>query len=647
MRYGSLSRPLAAALVMSSLVLTACSEEEEVAPLPENPVQEWDLTDLYATPQAWESEYQTVASLVASLPRFQGSLGTNAASLLDALKASTEAEKRAVQLLVYSTLKQDEDLRVDDNRARNDRSQALLVKLGEATAWMAPEIIRVGEAQINAFRAELPELEDIYGHQLDDILRAAPHTLSDESEAVLAAASDVARQAGKVYDVFADAELPFPTVTLSDKSEITLDQSGYSRARQLPDRADRKLVFDTYWGKWKEFEGTLGANLSAHVAGHVFFAKARKYPNALSAALFDDAMPEAVYRTLIAEANTGLPTLHRYFKLRKQMLGITDDLAYYDIYPPMVSLEKSFPLAQSMKITLEALKPLGGEYTGILSDGFRGAWMHAYPQEGKASGAYMFGAAYDVHPYVLLNHHDDYDSLSTFAHEWGHAVHTQLTRKAQPYAKSDYPTFVAETASIMNEMLLQDYMVQQAETKEEKLFYLGEALEQMRGTFFRQTMFAEFELAIHEAAEKGDPLTGGRLTEIYCDLLKRYHGVEQGVMVINPAYCIEWAFIPHFYRNFYVYTYATSITGAAYLANQIETGGEEARETFLSMLRAGGSDYGYNIFKKAGLDMASPEPYRALIARMNSIMDEMESLLGQPAGETATPPAAETPESGG
>jgi oligoendopeptidase F len=281
-------------------------------------------------------------------------------------------------------------------------------------------------------------------------------------------------------------------------------------------------------------------------------------------------------------------------------------------------------------MTLASLAPLGDEYLGILQEGFAGHWAHVYPGNGKASGAYMMGAAYDIHPFLLLNHNDDYDSMSTWAHEWGHAVHTVLTKRNQPFEKSDYSTFTAETASIMNEMLLQDYMVKNAQSKEEKLYYLGMALESMRGTWFRQTMFAEFELKIHEEAEAGNPLSGKRMTDIYCDLLKRYHGDADGVVKIDPAYCIEWAYIPHFYRNFYVYQYATSITGAALLAEKIQSGDPKERDTFLALLKAGGSDYPYGLYKKAGIDMASPEPYKALVKRMNAIMDEMEALLAQP-----------------
>jgi oligoendopeptidase F len=360
-------------------------------------------------------------------------------------------------------------------------------------------------------------------------------------------------------------------------------------------------------------------------------AKIRKFPNALQAALFPDNMPEAVYRQLVAQANAGLPAMYRYLKLRKKLLGITGDLAYYDIYPTMFRLEKplNFSIMESERLTLIATEPYGPEYAAALKKGFSGNWMDVLPRDGKASGAYMQGSAYDVHPYLHLNHNFDYDSLSTFAHEWGHAVHTVLDRASQPYETFNYSTFIAETASISNEMLLNNYMVAHARNKAEKLYYLGEGLEMIRGTFFRQTMFAEFQARLHDEMEKGAALSGKRMTQLYCELLKKYHGEAQGVMKIDPAYCIEWAFVPHFYYGFYVYQYATSMAGAAQFTDAIEKQGAQARDRYIAMLKAGGSDYPYNLYKKAGIDMASPAPYRALVARMNHIMDQIDAELAK------------------
>lgn len=629
-------RHLRAVLLAATALVIAVpslSIAQEAPPAAASPVAQpvvWDLTDLYPSAEAWTSEADRVKAAIPQVEACKETLTRDAASMLACLEQVSGLQKDLLRLFTYAMLKSDENLSIAENTERKTLAQSLFVQLGAATAWMNPAILAAGKEKIDAYRREQAKLNDVFGFMLDNILRAAPHTLTIEAEQVMAQADDVLAKASDTYDILANAELPFPTIKLSTGEEVKIDQANYSKYRQVPNRDDRKQVFDAFWGKWKEFEGTMGANLSAHVAGHVFNAKARNYKSALEAALFPDAMPEAVYRTLVAQVNENLPSLHRYFKLRKRMLAIQGDMAYYDIYPPLVQLEKKFSLADSERMTLEALAPLGEEYLSILKEGWAAKWTHLYPQEGKTSGAYVMGAAYDVHPYVLLNHNDDYDSASTFAHEWGHAVHTVLSVRNQPFEKYDYSTFIAETASIMNEMLLQDYMAKTATTKEEKLYYLGMALESMRGTWFRQTMFAEFELKIHEEAEAGRPLSGARMSEIYCDLLRKYHGDAEGVVKIDPTYCVEWAFIPHFYRDFYVYQYATSITGAALLAQRIQTGDPKERDVFLTMLKAGGSDYPFEIYKRAGIDMTSPEPYQALVKRMNAIMDEMEALLAQP-----------------
>lgn len=589
----------------------------------------WNLADLYPTPEAWSAEYARVKDSASALDARKGTLANGATSLLAALDAMSRVAKETARLYTYAALKADEDLSLAKNQERRQQAGALYTILGEKTAWLAPEILALGEAKIRAFERENTALTDRHGFFLDNTLRAAPHTLGHEAESVLAAAGDVLQQPDSVHGQLANSELPFPTITLSNGTSVRLDQSGYVQHRQSENRDDRKLVFDSFWGAWKNYEGTNGAILTAQIMGDVFRAKTRKYKNALSAALFPDNMPEAVYRTLVAEANAGLPALHRFFRLRKRLLGIEGPLEYYDVYPIMFPgiHEPKFTVADSERVTLDALVPYGEEYLAFLRQGFAGKWTDPFPRLHKASGAYMNGSAYDVHPYVLLNHQDDYDSLSTFAHEWGHAVHTQLTTKYQPYEKSHYSTFVAEAASIANEMLLNDYMVKHAKTRNEKLFYLGEGVESIRGTFFRQVMFAEFELAIHEEIEQGRPLSGARMTELYLGILRKYYGEAEGVMTIDPAYGVEWAFVSHFYYNFYVYQYATSIAGAARFTDAIISEGKPAAERFLALLRAGGSDYPYELYKRAGIDMASPAPYRALIARMNRLMDDIENLL--------------------
>ncbi len=598
------------------------------APTPASPSDGmWDLSDLYPTPAAWDAEQASVLKDINGVAQFKGTLGRDAASLRKALEAISLLNKRISRLAVYSSLKGDEDVRVSSNQARNTSADNLNAKFVEATSWVRPEILAVGAAKIEAFIAADPGLKP-HAFGLRDILRGAPHSLGAEAESVMAQAGNPLGQPQAVYTIFANGELPFPSITLSDGKSVKLSDSVYELQRQSRNRDDRKKVFDAFWGAYKTYEGTFGANLQAQIMGQAFSAKARHFKSDLDAELFGDNMPEPVVRTLISEVNRELPTFHRYLKLRARMLGLKDQ-AYYDIYAPLTSVSNTYSVEDSKRITLAALAPLGEEYLGILRQGFAARWMNVYPHEGKRSGGYMNGGAYDVHPYLLLNHNSDYSSLSTFAHEWGHAVHTMLTKKNQPFELSNYATFVAETASIGNEVLLQNYVVANAKTKDEKLAFDNEILDGIRGTYFRQALFTEFLLNAHGLAEKGEPLTGEKLTGIYCDLLKRYYGDAKGVMKIDPKYCIEWAFIPHFYRGFYVLNYSTSLAGATYLADDLTRNGEVAQKRFIALLSAGGSDYPYTLFKKAGIDMATPVVHRALEARMNRIMDEMEKLLAQ------------------
>lgn len=625
----------AAIIAMSACASTSTAAPAEgetivdtaVTPAPE--VIVWDLTDLYATPEAWEASYTETQAKIAELPSFQGTLGNSAADMAKAFRTFSDTAKEAVRLSTYANLKFDENQRDADAQERQGRARNLFQNFGEATSWMSPEILSIGEEKVRGFLDTEPALEP-FRHNIEDTLRQAPHTLDASGEALMAQAGLALSQANQIYSLYANASIPWPSVTLADGTEVKLNQAGYGRYRGAANREDRKKVFDTFWAAWETYQNGMGATLNAQVQSAVFRAKARNFDSVLQRNMFDDALPPEIYTELVDQVNEALPVFHRYLKLRGRMLGV-EDLRYYDIYPPIIEVDTgTFDIDRSKEITLEALKPFGEEYLNLLKQGFAEDWMHVYPQEGKETGAYMSGSAYDVHPYVLLNHNDDYDSLSTFAHEWGHAVHTQLAKTEQPFETAGYSTFIAEMASTINEILLEEYMVEHAQTKEEKLYYLGYALESLRGTFYRQTMFGEFELAIHEAAERGEPLTGAKLTEIYGDLLRKYHGEAEGVLTIDDVYANEWAYIPHFYYEFYVYQYATSVSGAAWFAEQFLAGDDEVRDNFIKVLKAGGSDYPSEILlNEAGLDMTKPDAYQAVVRRMNNIMDRMEALLDE------------------
>ena len=587
----------------------------------------WDLTDLYESEVQWQKAFDDVKSRINELDGLRDDFGSSASKLADALEQESKLTKDFYRVAVYASLLGDEDQRVPEGQQRRAKVSSLGTSFSEKTAWMNPAIVSLGESTLLKYIAEEERLAP-FDYYLTDLIRSAPHLLDEQGESMLAAASAITGSPTKIYSLLANANIPWADVELSDGTTVRLDQSGYTGARSLSNRADREKVFDVFFSTWKDYEDSMGAILNTEIQANIFQAKARNYDSVLDQQLSQENLPEAVYRTLVEQVNANLPTLHRYFELRGRILEI-DDLQYHDIYPPLIEMETDFGVEASKNITLEVLKPLGEEYNQHLVTALDSNWAHVYPQEGKRSGAYMNGSAYDEHPYVLLNHNDDYNALSTYAHEWGHAVHTMLAKEAQPFEKASYSTFTAEIASTINEILLEEYLIESAETKEEKLFYLGQALESIRGTFFRQTMFAEFELAIHEAAEEGKPLTGAIFSEMYGELLKRYHGHDENILTIDDTVTMEWAYIPHFYYDMYVFQYATSISGAAWFSERFLKGDTKVRDAFIDSLKAGGSDDAYMILKKAGLDMASPEPYQALVRRMDDVMDRIEKLLNE------------------
>ena len=608
------------------LILAGTAVSRESADT-QDPKYTWDLTEIYPSVEAWEQARDELLQDFEKLEQRQGTLGDSADSLYTAMQMFSDAYRNALRVSVYASLMRDEDLRVTETQERSQLGDIMFARFSEATAWIQPEVLKVGREVIEAYINEDSRLTP-FEFQLDDSLRNAPYTLGDEAEKTLAFFTQSFSAASSIYQLIANSDIPWPTITLSTGEEHRIDSQGYGRWRQSENREDRKLVFDTFWSTWAAYRNSVGKVLNTHVQTQVSLAKARNYDSVLQRELFQDNLPTEVYRTLVAEVNEALPTLHRYFKLRARILGL-DQMYYYDIYPPLVSLDKEFDFETSKAITLDAMQVLGEDWVSMQRDAMAQRWMHVFPQQGKRSGAYMHPAAYDIHPYLLLNHNDDYASMSALAHEWGHAMHTLYSKQAQPFETVFYATFIAEIPSTSLELILLDYMTRNAESVDEKIFYLGSSLEDMRGTFFRQTMFAEFELALYEAAERGDALSGEGISAIYGDLLRRYHGHDEGVVVIDDLYTNEWMFIPHFYRNMYVFQYATSQTAGTALYAKIKDEGETGVDNYKNLLRAGGSDYPYQLLLNAGVDMAKPEPYRAVVSKMNAIMDELEALLEQ------------------
>ncbi|MBV1930973.1 MAG: oligoendopeptidase F [Porticoccaceae bacterium] len=585
----------------------------------------WDLSELYPDIAAWESARKSVAKQIAELTQCRGQLNTDAQTLGQCLQSNSEAYKNLMRLYTYSFLAKDTDLANSAFRERHTQAEDLLTTYSENVSYLEPELLSIDKDKLLQWQQNTPALSD-YDFLIRNTLRKAPHVLPAREEKILAASSAPLRMASSAYSILTNAEIPRPEITLSTGELVKLTPSGYTQFRGTENRTDRKAVFDAFFGSYINYQQTLAQTLSGQVQAQIFDARMRGYPSALARSLAVDNIPEAVYRTLVGTVNDNLPTLHRYLKLHARLLKI-DDPHYYDVYPAIADLDKQYGIDDAHQLLDKALTPLGEDYRKLYQDSVGKGWMHVEPTEGKRSGAYAMSAAYDVHPYLLLNHNNDFDSVSTFAHEWGHGMHSLLTQHNQPFAKSEYATFIAEIASISHELLLYKYLAETASTKQEKLYYLFEELQGLRGTFFRQTQFAEFELAIHEEVENGSALSADKLNAIYGATLKRYYGHEQEVMKIDDTYTVEWAYIPHFYRNFYVYQYATSISAAYYLMDKVLSGGPKERQQYLSILEAGGSDYPYDILKTAGADMASPEIYEAVIKRCNQLMDEIESIL--------------------
>ena len=594
----------------------------------ERPEDRWNLADLYASRQAWAED---AARLEAQLKQFascRGRLGESARRLKSCLELHTDFSKRYARLDVYASELLAEDTGAPAALELSEKARILGSKLAEATHFLRPEIQRLGKQRLAGFQAGEKSLA-IYRQPLDRIVRAAPHTLDSRGESIVAAFALSQEAASSTHQIFTNAELPWPTVTLSGAGQVKLDQTAYVEHREAPSRADRRLVFEAFWASWKQFEGTLGVNFHESLKKDAIYTRVRKYPDTLTRALDAERLPREVYETLIAEANRNLPTLHRYLRLRAAMLRIGDAMRYYDMYPPLVSSERRYPIEEAKQLMLDAVKPLGEAYVEAMASGLRSRWMDVYPRPRKLAGAHVSGAAYDVHPYVLMNYSDNFESLATLAHEWGHAMHSHLSNAAQPFVTADYATFVAEIASTFNEALLHAHLLKGARNDDERLFYLGSWLETLRATFFRQAMFAEFEREVHARVDRGEPLTGAALSKLYGELLRRYHGENEGVMQIDELYSIEWAYVPHFYHAFYVFQYATSIAASTQLADAVLKGERGARERYLRLLAAGGSDYPYELVKAAGVNLATPEPYRAIASRMNRVMDEIQAILAR------------------
>jgi len=616
MTYAASTRPIAA---LAIAIAAMCGATHAAEALPDR----WRLADLYPSIAAWEAEAQQIEARAGEIAACRGRLGDSARRLAECLDLNAGLAERMERLGAYAALLSDEDTGLSAPLELRQRADLLSSRLDEATAFLRPELITLGRPTIERFGIEEPALRK-HRQPLKVVLRGADHTLDARAESLLATLGPVTSGGGAAYSILSGAELPWPKVRLSDGTEVLLDQAAYGKYRQTIDRGDRQRTMQAFFGTWKAFERTFGVTFYESLKRDAAYAKVRGYPDSLAHRLDSDNLPRAVIDMLVAQTNANLPTLHRYLRMRARLLKVSDP-GYPDAYSPLVQVASAFPLARSETLMLAALRPLGDAYVSTVADGLRSGWMDVYPRPRKRSGAYA-GGAYGVHPYLLLNHNDDYESLTTLAHEWGHAMHAHLAHRAQPFVTADSAIFVAEIASTLNEALLVDHMLKTAGSDDERLFYLASALDTLRATFFRQAMFTEFEREAHARVDRGETLSGESLSRLYLDLLRRHHGHSDGVMRIDDLYGVEWAYIPHFYSPFYVFQYATSIAASSLLADAILSGQAGAARRVLDLLRAGGSADPYDLVKAAGVDLAGEAPYQALIARMNRLMDEIEAI---------------------
>ena len=581
----------------------------------------WDLSAVFPSDGAWQEEFEAVRDAAKALPAYAGRLGESAGTLLEYMELSLDMNTRLERLFTYAGRKTDQDTRVGDYQAMSGKIMALAVEISSATAFETPELLAIPDETLERFYAEKPELE-LYRRYFTVIRDRREHILSQPEEKLLAAAGEMAQTPDEVYSKFSDADLTFPDAVDGEGHPQPLSSGTFVLCEMSEDRELRRSAYETMYDTLGKFRNTAAALLDAEAKKRRFFANARKYDSALAAAVSRTRVSPEVYHNLIDTVNANLDKLHRYVRLRKKLLGL-DELHMYDVYAPMVSgADKEITYAQAKDTVYDALAPLGEEYRAILKEGLESRWIDVYENQGKRSGAYSAGG--DPHPYVLLNHKDNLESMFTLAHEMGHALHSYLSNKTQPAVYRDYVIFVAEVASTCNEALLMEHLLGRTHDRTERAWLINHFLEQFKGTLYRQTMFAEFELRMGELNAKGETLTAELLCAEYRALNARYFGPD---MVTDDRIALEWARIPHFYYNYYVYQYATGYSAAIALSRRILKEGEPAVKDYLEFLSGGCSKDPIDLLRGAGVDMASPRPVQDALDLFGALLDEMEALM--------------------
>lgn len=582
----------------------------------------WAIEDLYASDELWQKEYDKVKEMLPGIMEFRGRLGKSAEILLSFLQQQDELDKLMERIYVYANQKYHEDTANSVYQDLSNKANALSVQVRSALSFATPEILTIPEETIAQFKHEAQELM-LYDFYLKDILRIKPHILSGELEELLADAGEIAEAPDNIFSMFNNADIKFPEIEDENGEKVRITHGRYGQLLESTDRRVRREAFEGVYSTYQSFRNTLAASFSSNVKQEVFFAKARKYNSTMEKALDGGNIPVEVYTNLIAAVHENMHLMHRYVSLRKRLLGV-EELHMYDLYTPLVSdVKMEIPFEEAKKIVAKGLEPLGEEYQKILMEGYNHRWIDIYENENKRSGAYSWGA-YGTHPYVLLNYNDTLDNVYTLAHEMGHAIHSYHSDREQPYIYAGYRIFVAEVASTCNEALLIDYMLKNTEDKKEKAYLINHFLEKFKGTLYRQTMFAEFEMITHSMVEKGESLTAEALCRIYHDLNVAYFGDD---IVIDPAIDMEWSRIPHFYNAFYVYQYATGYSAAIALSRRILKEGPEAVTDYIRFLSSGSSNYPIEILKAAGVDMSTKEPVNQALKLFEELLDQMDELM--------------------
>ncbi|AST90617.1 MULTISPECIES: oligoendopeptidase F [Sutcliffiella] len=602
------------------------SEQKTVNKLPERheiTVEDtWRLEDIFPTDQDWENEFLEVKNMIPKISEFAGTLSTSANKLYEVLQYQDEISSRLGKLYTYAHMRYDQDTTNAFYQGLNDRAANLYTQVASALSFVVPEILSMDEEQLKNFVQDNSDLQ-LYEHALDEINRQRPHILSAKEESLLAQASEVMGNSSNTFGMLNNADLTFPSIKDENGEEVEITHGRYIRFLESEDRRVREDAFKGVYETYGKYKNTFASTLSGTVKKDNFQAKVRNYDSARHAALSNNNIPETVYDNLVNTINDNLHLLHRYVDLRKKVLGV-DELHMYDLYTPLIKdVKMKVPYGEAKDYLLKGLAPLGEDYLNIVQEGFNNRWVDVQENKGKRSGAYSSGT-YGTNPYILMNWQDNINNLFTLAHEFGHSVHSYYTRKTQPYPYGNYSIFVAEVASTCNEALLNDYLLKTIDDEQKKLYLLNHYLEGFRGTVFRQTMFAEFEHQIHQLAQNGEALTADLFTEKYYELNKKYFGEN---IHIDEEIGLEWARIPHFYYNYYVYQYATGYSAATALSKQILEEGQPAVDRYIEFLSAGSSDYPIEVLKKAGVDMTQSSPIEEACKVFEQKLTEMEKLL--------------------